>query len=227
MADRQGVLAGRTGKGTRTWYNDAEWKEVPGLDNFSVAATEPTATTISAFEGSFAEVGTAEIGDVSWDIASFSPHPVWNFMDSKRISQDAVQFRVETLESVKFAPASSATVAIDTSGVLTFGGTGLGSKAGDPKDAARGMGVKVGSTIYILTSISDDTTPVFTVQAPASAVSAAGYSIVFPILRWEFSAIIKSPFEMNITREAAITSRFVVTPTQVVPLPTIQTSLTD
>jgi len=228
VADRQGVLAGRTGKGTRTNYFDSgTWKEVPGLDNFSVAANEPTATTYNSFEGSFAEVGNAEVGDASWDIVSFMPHhPAFKHMEEKRVSQDSVQFRVETAEVTKFQPSSGATVALGTDGSVTFAGTGLGSKAVDLGEVARGMCFKIGGSLYTIESISDDTTPVFVVEAPAAAVTADGYEVVYPILRWEFSGIVKTPFSMEITRESPISSRLVVTPTQIIPLPSIQTSLT-
>ena len=229
MADRQGVLAGRTGKGTRSWYvdDDGDWNEIPGLDNFSVAATEPTATTYTAFEGSFAEVGNAEVGDASWDIVSFTPHhPAWKYMERKRKSQDNVQFRIETDEVNKFQPSSTATVAIATDGTVTFGGTGLGSQVTDLKDVARGLCFKIGTNLHTIVSISDDTTPVFIVEAPASAVSAASYSVVFPILRWSFTGIVKTPFETSITQDAPLSSRLVVTPTSIIPLPSIQTTLT-
>ena len=229
MADRQGVLAGRTGKGTRTWYvdDDGTWREVPGLDNFGVAANGPTATTYTAFEGSFAEVGVAEVGDASWDIVAFAPHhPAWKFLETKRVSQDNVQFRVETGEVTKFQPASSATVAIDTDGAVTFGGSGNGSVVADLKDVARGMCFKIGNALHTIASISDADTPVFTTEPPASAVSAASYEVVFPILRWAFTGIVKTPFETSITQDAPLSSRFVVTPTSIISLPTIQTSLT-
>ena len=147
-------------------------------------------------------------------------------METKRVSQDNVQFRVETDEVTKFKPSSSATIAIDTDGVVTFGGTGLGSAVADLKDVARGLCFKVGNALHTISSISDADTPVFLVEAPASAVSAANYEVVFPILRWAFTAIVKTPFETSITQDAPLSSRFVVTPTSIIPLPTIQTSLT-
>ena len=229
MADRQGLLAGRTGKGTRTrFFHNAAWMEIPGLDNFAVGATEPTATTYRAFEGGFAEVGEAEVADATWDLVSFLPHhPAIKALEAYRKSQDSVQFRVETGEISKFSPAAGATIAIDTSGAVTFGGNGLGSKALDLKEVARGMCFKIGGELHTITSISDDVTPVFVAESPATAVAAGSYSVVFPILRWEFTGIVKSPFETSVGRESLIASRFVVTPTQIINLPTIQTSLTE
>ena len=228
MAERQGVLAGRTGKGTRTYFfDDGKFKEMPGLDNFSITANEPTATTYTAFEGSFAEVGSAEVGDATWDIVSFMPHhPAWKSMELKRVSQDSVQFRVEVDEVAKFSPATAATVALGTDGSVTFAGNGNGSKSGDLKEVARGMCFKIDGSLYTIESVSDDTIPVFLVEPPASAVSADAYSVVYPILRWEFSGIVKTPFGAEITREAPISSRFVITPTQIIPLPSIHTTTT-
>ena len=230
MAERQGSMAGRTGQGTRTFYYDTKYKEVPGLDNFSITANEPTATTYSSFDGSFVEVGRAEVGDASWDIVSFNAHhPAWKFMESKRRSQDSVQFRVETGEVQRFEPGSGATVAIDTDGAVTFGGTGNGSKSTDLTDnsVARGLCFKIGSDLHTIESISDDDVPVFIAEAPASAVAAASYKVVYPIVRWAFSGIIKTPFEITVGRESLIASRLVVTPNQIIPLPTIQSSLTS
>lgn len=224
MADRQGGLAGRTGKGTRTrFFNEGDWDEIPGLDNFTVTSNEPTATTYTAFDGSFVEVGSPEVGDATWDIASMSPqHPSWEILESKRKSQDNVQFRVETSEARKYTPAGSATIAIDTDGVVTFGGTGLGSKATDLNDVVRGLVFKVGGELHVIKSISDDDIPAFVTKAPATAVSAGSYTVVFPILRWEFTGIIKNPFEINVSRDAPITSTLVVTPTRIIELPKAQ-----
>jgi len=229
MADRQGVLAGKTGKGTRSWYFSSKWKEIPGLDNFSLGSNEPTAQTYPAFEGSFAEVGSPEVADVSWDIVSFMPHhPAWKYLDEKRESQDSVQFRVETNEVAKFTPQSTATVEIakDT-GVVTFGGTGLGSAATDLGEVARGMCFKLGSDLHTIESVSDDDIPVFVCEPPAEDVSAASYSVVFPIMRFAFTGIVKASFGVDISREAPMSSRFIVTPTTIVKLPSIQTTLTE
>ena len=110
---------------------------------------------------------------------------------------------------------------------MTFGGTGLGSASTGLTDVARGMCIRIGTDLHTIVSVTDDTVPMVIVEPVDTAVSASAYRVVFPILRWSFSGIVKSPFEMNITREAPLSSRFVVTPTRTIALPSIETSLTE
>ena len=229
MAERTGILTGRTGRRATVWYNDGSaWKGIPGIGSFSLAVGEASSDSYTAFEGSFSEVGEAPIGDATFSVDSYMPnHPAWKFLDKQWRAGEAVQVRVETVERTIFAAAAAAKVAIaKTSGEVTFSGTGSGKEAEDLTDAARGMAFKIGTALHTIVSISDADTPVFVCEGPAAAVPATTYSVVVPRLRWAFTGSIKQMAGAEVGQDSAVSSQLIITPTSQPALPTVEAAAT-
>ena len=221
MADRQGALAGVTGNRARVYYNDSGWKEVQGIGSMEIGTGSATTNTYNAFEGSFSEAGSEEIGQVTFEAASYQPaHRSWRWLEGKRAAGDDVTLRVESRQ-VTIAPATTGNrrAAIATTGVVTFsGGASL------PSSAARGHALLIDGDIYVIESISDATNPVVTVTAPNSAVSADNFAVIFPILRWVVSGSIAQMPGATLGLEAAITGQLVIQPRVRVALPSPQSA---
>jgi len=219
--DRRGQLAGTTGAATRVYYNDGgTFYELQGIGQMEIGVGQAQSNTYPAFEGSFSNVGAEEIGQVTFEIASYQPnHPSWKWMEAQRAAGNDVQLRAETPEQVIFTASKKAMIAIASeTGAVTFSGTESGSKAEDLDTVARGHVFKIGSNLYTIRSISDDATPKFVCEAPAANVVAATYSVLQPILQWRITGGIATSGGATLAQDAAVTSQLIIQPRSRVPL---------
>lgn len=221
--ERQGALSGTTGSRTRIFYQDgADWREVPGINSFDLAPSTRTATSYSAFEGTFAGVGTLEVGQATFEVGSYVPgHRAWSFLDNAFNENNNVSIRVETNKSDVF-DSGTATVAIATTGLCTF----APPSTTDLMDAvARGHQMVVGTDRYTIEAIAEDD-KVY-VSPPDSAVSASTFKVEQPILRWLITGKLSSSGGTSISEDAAVSSQFIIQPTGRVPLATVQATHTE
>ena len=219
MADRQGTVAGTTGRNARVYYNDGtNYKELQGIGNFEVGDGNVQSNTYNAFEGSFSETGTEEVGPVTFQVTSFMPaHPSWQFMQTQANAGNTVELRVESREK---QIAGGLRAGIATTGVVTFN-PAWATQTAVPAGVAKGHALKIGSALYIIESISDADAPVVRVSpAPGSAVAQAAATIVFPILRWLITGSISQMPKGSLEADAALTGTFVVQPAARVQLAT-------
>lgn len=221
MADRQGALAGVSGRRMRVYYDDAgTYRELQGIGSMEIASGQAQAQTYQGFEGELSEAGAPEVGAVTFEVSSYAPqHPSWQWMQSQLDDAQNVTIRAESRE-VTVSPVTSGamTAAIATTGVVTFAGSYV-----LPAEVARGHCIKIGTNLYVIQSISDADTPVVTVgPSPNSAVSAANFSIVFPILRWQISGQISQMPGGSVGTDTLITGSFGIQPSRRVALPTPQ-----
>ena len=220
--DRQGALAGSTGSRCRVFYQDGEWKEVPGIGSFELAPSTRTSTTYSAFEGAFSTTGAQEIGAATFEVASFLPnHRAWAYLDKQFRANDNVQLRVETTKTDVFI-SGDGTVAIDTSGVCTFSNGVVDQMS----NVARGHQILSGTRAFTIESITDATPPVFTVKPDGSALAAAKFSVIMPIIRWQITGKLSSSGGSSVSEDAVNSAQFIVQPAALVPLPEVVTKHT-
>ena len=229
MADRQGVMAGTTGANARTFYNDgSNWLEVQGLGQMDISPPTAQSNTFSGFEGSFSVPGEREIGQVTYEVASFAPnHRSWRHLRGLYDDGNDVTLRTETRE-IDIATPGNTTAAIATTGVVTLA---AGLTIADIPGLARGHVFVLGNKTYTVESISDDDTPVITVyddatgEAPATAVAATRIAkIIQPILRWIIAGSITTFPVGRLARDSAVTSQLIIQPRTEISIPTIQTA---
>ena len=225
MAEKRGGLVGRVGRRLVVEYQrSGVWAEVPGISSFSIGVGEAPTDTTSAFEGSFAVIGEAPIGDVTFTLASYIPnHQAWIDIDNALDNGDSLGWRITTPEREVLATTpngTTAAIAKDATAV-TFAKQ---PDAWTNKTIQRGMALVVGTTYYTIASISDDDTATVAINradAPGSAVSASVYKVVLPSLRWTFQAGIKQAGSTEGGVDTAIGGTLVVTPDSRISLPTI------
>ena len=222
--ERQGALSGSTGSRTRIFYQSgSNWREVPGINSFDLAPSTRTATSYSSFEGTFAGVGTLEVGQATFEVGSYVPgHRAWTFLDNAFNENENVSLRVETNKSEVF-DSGTATVAIaQNTGACTFAPTNTVDLM---SSVARGHQMVVGTTRYTIEAVSEDDE--FYVTPPTSAVTASTFKVEQPILRWLITGKLSSSGGASISEDAATSSQFIIQPTVRVPLPTVQGEHTE
>lgn len=222
--EKQGSLSGATGSRCRVFYQDGgDWKEIPGVNGVDVAPSTRTATTFTAFEGSFSSTGPLDIGAVTFAVSSYLPqHRAWRHLDAKFNANDNVQLRVETNKNVVFN-GGDATIAIASdSGLVTFAPTNTVDLM---SDVARGHQFVAGTNRYTIEAISEDNK--FYVLNPASNVSAVKFTVEMPILQWLITGKLSSNGGSSISEDAATSSEFIIQPSGRVPLPRVISAHTE
>ena len=223
----QGSLAGTTGSRCRIFYQDgSNWNEVPGIGSFDLAPSTRTATSYSAFEGTFSGVGTQEIGAATFEVASFVPgHRAWAFLDGKFNENDSVLLRVETTKSELYDSGTKTVAIANNTGICTFSDSTEQLTEMKSAGVARGHTILAGGTLYTIQKIDED--DVVSVSPPASAVTATTFEVILPVIRWVVGGKLSSSGGASITEDAATSSQFIVQPTVRVAQPTLHENHTN
>ena len=192
---------------------------LPYVGDISVSGGEAPETDIISFRRSGKLAGKVRVPSFTMAIPSFTPQ-LQAFKDIRESIDDGgtLSWRLTTRKDTIFTNAATAdTVAIATTGVVTFAGTApdfSGSLFGE------GMVIKVGGANYVIDSISDADPPVVMVRpVPAAAVGAAQpFMIDTPSLRLgPFTAKVRSPLGFVLPAEGNMTSSIDLTPEAQLP----------
>ena len=194
MATREQKLAAVYSEGKTLGVEDpanaGTFTAIPGLMDFTESSGERDTRTTGT--DSTRPHGVASNMKASTIEASFLyvEHPTWDIVDNAFINKTNLNFRFETESEIVLAQtASGVTCAIAADGTCTFVG---GFPSVD--ELPLGSAIKIGSALHLInevTAVSGAVTAVST-KAPASAVSAAQYSVVTPATRVSFRAKVAS-----------------------------------
>ena len=188
------------------------WIKVPGINSYTESGGEAPERDIVTFDGVAKRSGHPRVPSIELN-ATYSPaHAAWKAMRAASIKGTLLDFQLTTKEeTMKSITGSANTVAIALTGVVTF--------AGAIKPAVKllgpGMVIKVGSSKYVIDSISDAATPVVMVKpAPSTAVAAtATYSIVLPSMRrGPFDARVRLAGNVSLESEGDMTTTLTLAP---------------
>ena len=164
--------------------------KLPYVGNITSAGGEAPETDVVTYEEVGKIVGKRRLPTISIVIPSYVPNlDVWDTIEDAADEKKILSWRMTTqVEEFFVASGAANTVAIATTGVVTFAGDAP-DFTGD--DFAPGMVVEVGAAKYTIDSITS--AGVVTVKpAPAAAVAATmGYKITNPSRR-------KGPFKAGI-----------------------------
>lgn len=167
-------------------HTNAEWKELGGTGGHTVSGGERSASEITRMGGATIQLFGRRGGyTMSIPIAVFHPHS-----DLTSLIQDALEgdrpktkigVRIRTIEDMIFTQATG-TVAIASTGVVTFAGDGLADVNAliTNGDIAAGDVIKVANARYRIAS-TDDSGILSVAPAPTTPLAAtANYSVVTP-----------------------------------------------
>lgn len=229
--DRQGQLAGVTGRNGRLYYDagSGSWNEVQGVSSMAVAPDQAQSQTSSAFEGDLAIVGNPTIGAVTFAVASMMPiHRSWRFLAAARTSGDAVLLNFETAKrTLRGYSAAGETIAVAAN-------SGAATLVGVTQAALAAAGIARGHVI-VASNDETDTDDFLVIQqmsgdgltgmvvsplaGAAKAVAATRFSIIAPIMRWTVAGQVTSLPVGDATVDAPLTGSLVVQPRNSVGLP--------
>ena len=185
---------------------------IPGVSDISVDSPEAPTTAIDAVEGSTTEVGTAQIGNVTFTNSSLMLHTaIFKTLQRAKVAGTVVKFIVQTKEQVVKAMTDMAeeSVAISgtgaTQGQVTLGGSeGKDSDFFDQDDLAIGQCIVTGTgagTKYweIIEAREDDASgnllakSILVVDAttgkfPVADLAASAFRVVIPGARFTGNA---------------------------------------
>ena len=197
----------------------ADYFAFPYVGDISVSGGEAPETDIISFRRVGKLAGKVRVPSFTIAIPSYTPQ-LQAFKDIREAIDDGdvLNWRLTTKkDTILTNAATSDTVAIATTGIVTFAGTTpdfAGTLFGE------GMVIKVGGANYVLDSISEATPPVVMVRpAPSSAVTASQpYMIDTPSLRLgPFTAKVRSPLAFDLPAEGNMTSSIDLTPEAQLP----------
>ena len=175
------------------------WQVIPGVSGFTEdRAAAPDRDTIT-FAGTPKKAGKPRVQTVTADVAAWVPTAVtWKYLRQEFIAERNVSCRLVLQEELLRAESQATdTVAIATTGVVTFGAGANATELGSDQFAV-GMSLQVDGTDYIvsewplLANGDLDRTKVKVFPAPTGAVAAKTYKIVMP-------RIVRGPFACKIT----------------------------
>ena len=194
-------------------YSDGStWIQVPGINSYTESGGEAPERDIVTFDGVAKRSGHPRVPSIELN-ATYSPaHAAWKEIRTASIKGTLLDFRLTTKEeTMKSITGPANTVAIALTGVVTF----AGAIKPDVKLLGPGMVIKVGSSKYVIDSISDAATPVVTVKpAPSTAVPAtSAYSIVLPSMRrGPFDARVRLAGNVSLESEGDMTTTVTLAP---------------
>ena len=156
------------------------WTEIPGVTNWSTTRTAADQREVRAFGGRVRSLaGSAGARTVTIEGIRPPRDPSWSRLEVLGDQRTIVpQFRLTSTErEVSGVTSAGNTAAIaQTTGRVTLAGT---PAAFDDDIVAPGMAIKIGSTLYLIESVTS--AGVATVSpVPGTAVAAAVYSVVEP-----------------------------------------------
>ena len=229
--DRQGQLAGVTGRGGRLFYQDnRDWNEVQGVSSMAIAADTAQTQTQTGFEGSVSFAGAPEIGAVTFETASIMPlHRSWKYLAAQQRVGNPILLNFETRKREITATGASETVSIAKN--ATAGGSAAANLVGITQaqlgaaGVARGMILvaddadgadEVQDNLFVIERmVGDGLAGMVVSKADGSAidqVTATAFSVIVPIFRWAIPGTITSVPKGDIGVESPITGSLVVQP---------------
>lgn len=176
------------------------WIELPGVNdwNNSGGGREGRSTTSDSGNPT-GLAGAISAPSMEFPAYAVPGHQAWEIIREAYLANDEVRLREETPSQTLVAQTSgSVNAAIAATGVVTFTGTPRPTE----DDLRLGSRIRISTTDYIIASVNPATLATTVDPAPATAVSAANYSIRTPILRREFAAKVLETPDMhgNITQ---------------------------
>ncbi len=195
----------------------AIWNDIPGINGYTESGGEAPERDIVAFSGVAKRSGHTRVPSVEVSAIYQPAHAAWRALRQASIDGTLLVFRLTTLEEDQFVASGNAnTVAIDTSGVVTFTGVQPPWNEGL---IGPGQVIKVGTDAYVIDSLSNDSPPEVKVKpAPDSAVDdTSDYSIVLPSLRRRFSATVRLADRVSLESEGDMNTTLTLAPRATLP----------
>ena len=171
--------------------DDGTWREIPFAGDIEASGGEAPTTEVVTFKRVGTVVGKERLPSLTVQIPSYMPHhSIWQALSAANEDGSPLQFRIRTQEHelADSTTGNTAAIAAAPTGAVTLAPLVVPASGAAHSIDWRaevygvGLGLKIGTTVYIVDSISD--TGVLTVKpAPESAVAAATYKVVVPRLR--------------------------------------------
>ena len=193
-----------------------DWALLPGMSEYSESGGDRPTEDVVTFDGVGKIAGQARTPTITAN-AQYLPHlQGWKDVRSAYVDGTPLWIRITSKEDVLYETATG-TVAIATTGIVTFAGTAQPITTSDTY--AVGNVIKHNNKGYVIDTISK--TGVFTVKpAPASAVAAsANYKIVAPSIRRTFRADVTLADRISVTPEGTMTTTINLSPRSQLPAP--------
>lgn len=225
----------QTLKSGTIWVNkEGTWFDIQGLSGVDGSRADASSEVMETLSITLQQTGIPQVPQISYPVTYYTEtDPVWKYLKDQFIAHNDVEMAITTRERQLRDPGLVAanSIAIATSGVVTFGGNGLPDTkriyAG--KQYYRGMSFKVGTKYYIVQDwVVDDTTgfdatkvnviDAATGLVPSSAVVASAYKVVMmPIIIGPFACTISNIGIPSGGVSGAISSPFMVNPIAELP----------
>ena len=190
------------------------WNKIPGIQGYTESGGEAPERDVVTFDGVGKKSGHPRVPSIEVSAAYSPAHTAWKAIRQASIKGTLLQFRFTTKkQEPSFTASGNAnTVAIATTGVVTFAGTQKPDFAAG--EIGLGMVIEVGTDNYIIDSISGDPIVVKVKPAPDSAVSATvSYKIVLPSLRrGPFGATVRLAGNVSLESEGDMTTTLTLAP---------------
>jgi len=194
------------------------WKFIPGVASVTESGGESPTRTVSTLQNKITVTGNVNPPTISISVAAYVPHhSTMKLIQEALVNNTILQWRYVFQPQTLFTATGNAnTVAIATTGVVTFAGTGpsLSDEAYGP-----GIAIKLGSAYHVIDSI-DGTTGRATVDpAPGSQIAAtADYTIeIPPIYRPSFPARVTMTDNTEAGSESSLATEIGIAPMAVLP----------
>lgn len=194
--------------------DSSNWNQVPHITTYGEGGgANPTREVTSFSTMADKQVGGQRIPSITVDYYP-APHlAVWGIIRTAWKAHTLLDVRLTLATQVMLqATESNDTVAITTSGVVTF--------AGDVPARERlsvGLILVVGSEIYIVDEI-DESGQLTVNPAPMTSVSAtANYSLIIPSTRRAFAAYVTMVDRFTVGSESTVTSQLMLEPKHQLP----------
>ena len=139
-----------------------EWAEIPFTGDIEASGGEPPTNEVVTFKRVGQVVGHDRLPSLTAQVPSYVPHhSSWRALAAANQAGNSLQFRIRTKEQ-ELGNSGTGTAAIATSGVVTLNPLVVPTN-GNPHPIdwrselyGVGLGIKIGSAVYTVDTISDD-----------------------------------------------------------------------
>ena len=161
---------------------------VPGISGATENTSEAPSTEVSLFEGSLSIRGNRPPSTITIDIGNHNVVlPVFKQLKAALRSGTSISWKFETPERDKSIPSTARVALTANDATATLSGAGA-SDIFKADDFGPGDGIKIGSSVYVVTEVDDSSGNPELSPTPGSTAAAAAFNVVAPGRSITFSA---------------------------------------
>ena len=168
-------------------HDGTDWRRLKGFSGFTISGGDREGRSITSdTTGPSGAAGAEGAPQIEFESMRVPQQAAWTTVTQRYRNKTLTQFRLDTEQiMLKATTTGSQQAAIAADGVVTWSG-------GNPVEGEvrEGAALLIGSADFDIDTVNPSTLAATVRPAPASAVSAANYSLRIPALRLEFSGFI-------------------------------------